>query len=170
MTLQNPLRGRALVYPRAHINTDEIIPARYLNSADEAFVARHAFEDLDPGFAEKVWQGAILVVGENFGCGSSREHAVWALRGAGVAAVVGASFARIFFRNAINSGFLAVECPAAVGATGEGDELEVDVEAGQLRNLTRGDEHEFLPLAGFAREIVEAGGLMPYLAARRDAS
>lgn len=170
MTRQGTLRGRALVYPRAHINTDEIIPARYLHYTDEAFFARHAMEDLDPKFVEKVRQGDILVVGENFGCGSSREHAIWALRGAGVAAVIGASFARIFFRNAINSGFLAVECPTAVGAAREGDELEIDVEAGRLRNLTSGDEHEFVPLAGFVREIVEAGGLMPYIAARRNSS
>lgn len=156
------MKGTAHVYSRPHINTDEIIPARYLNSSEESELARHAMEDIDPDFVSKARPGDFLVVGEDFGCGSSREHAVWALRGAGVAAVIAISYARIFFRNAINNGFLAIECPEAVGSIETGDELELDLKEGVLRNLTRAREHRFVPLTDFAQELLAAGGLLPY--------
>ena len=103
------MKGNAFVYKRNHINTDEIIPARYLTTDKENELAKHAMEDLDKSFVKKVKKGDFIVAGENFGCGSSREHAVWALRGAGIKAVIADSFARIFFRNCINNGFYAIE-------------------------------------------------------------
>lgn len=159
-------KGTAHVYPRAHVNTDEIIPARYLNVHEESALAAHALEDLDPRFAARVKPGDILVAGEDFGGGSSREHAIWALRGAGVAAVVAASFARIFFRNALNNGFLVVECPRAVEVVTTGDEIEIDLPAGCLRNLTRPAEAGFVPLSPFARDLLGAGGLLPWVKSR----
>jgi 3-isopropylmalate/(R)-2-methylmalate dehydratase small subunit len=161
------LKGFAHVYPRAHVNTDEIIPARYLNVHDEATLAKHALADLDPAFVSRVSPGDLVVAGDDFGCGSSREHAIWALRGAGVAAVVAGGFARIFFRNAINNGFLAIECPGAAGAAETGEALELDLSAGTLRNLTRGTERAFVPLSDFAKELLDAGGLLPYVERRR---
>jgi 3-isopropylmalate/(R)-2-methylmalate dehydratase small subunit len=160
------LKGRAHVYGRPHINTDEIIPARYLNVHVEAELAKHAMEDLDPGFTAKVQSGDIVFAGEDFGCGSSREHAVWALRGAGVKAVVATSFARIFFRNALNNGFLALECPAAATLAEPGDDVELDLAAGLLRNRTRNREASFVPLTDFARDLLAAGGLLPYIQAK----
>ncbi|MFN8012068.1 MAG: 3-isopropylmalate dehydratase small subunit [Holophagaceae bacterium] len=160
------LRGRAHVYGRPHINTDEIIPARYLNVHAEAELAKHAMEDLDAAFVAKVRPGDILFAGEDFGCGSSREHAVWALRGAGVQAVVASSFARIFFRNALNNGFLALECPAAATLAEPGDAVELDLEAGVLRNVTRNREASFVPLTDFAQDLLSAGGLLPYIQAK----
>jgi 3-isopropylmalate/(R)-2-methylmalate dehydratase small subunit len=160
------LRGRAHVYGRAHINTDEIIPARHLNVHDEAELAAHAMEDIDPDFVAKVQPGDILLAGEDFGCGSSREHAVWALRGAGIRVVAAASFARIFFRNALNNGFLAIECAGAAELAEPGDEVELDLKAGLLRNLTRQREARFVPLTDFAERLLAAGGLLPYIQAR----
>ena len=167
--LPTSLKGRAHVYGRAHINTDEIIPARYLNVHEEAELARHAMEDIDADFIKRVRPGDFVVAGDDFGCGSSREHAVWALRGAGVRVVVANSYARIFFRNAINNGFLAVECPGAVDDVETGDELEIDLAAGRLRNLTRGTERAFVPVSDFARELITAGGLLPYIKQKRAA-
>ena len=161
------IRGRAHVYARAHINTDEIIPARYLNTHDFAELAKHAMEDIDKDFITRVQPGDILVASEDFGCGSSREHAVWSLRGAGIAAVVASSYARIFFRNSFNNGFLAVECPGAAAETTTGDELEIDVDQGSFRNLTKGTKRDFVPLGEFVHELLDAGGLMPYIAKKR---
>jgi len=157
------LKGRAHTYERPHINTDEIIPARYLNVHEEAELARHAMEDIDTGFISRVKPGDFVIAGEDFGCGSSREHAVWALRGAGIRAVIASSFARIFFRNAINNGFLAIECPEAISQVEAGDELEIDIAGGRLLNLTRGTESTFVPLTDFARELIEDGGLLPHI-------
>lgn len=157
------LKGKAHVYERAHINTDEIIPARYLNVHEEAELAKHAMEDIDQDFVNRVRPGDLVFAGDNFGCGSSREHAVWALRGAGIKAVIAKSYARIFFRNAINNGFLAIECPEAVDAVQNGDEVELDLAAGVMRNLTRGSEARFVPLSDFARELIEDGGLLPHI-------
>jgi len=157
------LKGKAHVYERAHINTDEIIPARYLNVHEEAELAKHAMEDIDKEFVSRVRPGDLVFAGDNFGCGSSREHAVWALRGAGIKAVIAKSYARIFFRNAINNGFLAIECPEAVDAVQNGDEVELDLAAGVMRNLTRGSEARFVPLSDFARELIEDGGLLPHI-------
>ena len=123
------MKGTAHVFKRAHINTDEIIPARYLVTDDEEELARHAMEDIDAAFVDSVSPGDIIVAGADFGCGSSREHAVWALRGAGVACVVAESFARIYYRNSVNNGFFAVECKGIADAVESGDELDVDLRA-----------------------------------------
>lgn len=160
------LRGRAHVYGRAHINTDEIIPARHLNVHDEAMLAQHAMEDIDADFVARVREGDILLAGDDFGCGSSREHAVWALRGAGIRVVAAPSFARIFFRNALNNGFLAIECAEAATLAEPGDELELDLKAGLLRNLSRQREARFVPLTDFAEALLTAGGLLPYIQAK----
>jgi 3-isopropylmalate/(R)-2-methylmalate dehydratase small subunit len=161
--LPTNLKGAAHVYERPHINTDEIIPARYLIVHEEEELAKHAMEDIDTEFVKRVKFGDFLIAGDNFGCGSSREHAVWALRGAGVRAVIARSYARIFFRNAINNGFLAIECPEAVEIVKTGDDLDLDLAAGRLRNLTRGTEASFVPLSDFARELIEDGGLLPHI-------
>jgi len=154
------LSGFAHVYPRAHINTDEIIPARYLTSQDPEFLGKHALEDLDREFVRRVRPGDILVAGEDFGCGSSREHAVWALRAAGIQSVLAASFARIFFRNAINNGFLALECPQASQIVETGDVIELDLEAGRVRIINKNKELRFAPLSPFARQLIDSGGLL----------
>ncbi|CAN5659675.1 3-isopropylmalate dehydratase small subunit [soil metagenome] len=157
--------GRAWVYGD-NVDTDVIIPARYLTSTDEAILAAHALEDLDPGFASSVEVGDVVVAGANFGCGSSREHAPLALKGTGVAAVVASSFARIFFRNAINTGLAILTCPDAVRETHAGDEIEIDLEAGRMRNLTRKLSYEGEPLPAFVMEIVRSGGLVPWIRSR----
>jgi len=160
------MKGYAHVYPRAHINTDEIIPARYLNTDDEGELAEHAMEDLDTEFVKTVQPGDFIIAGDDFGCGSSREHAVWALRGTGLRAVLANTFARIFFRNAVNNGFLAIECPGIVDRVEPGDELEIDVKAGTIRNYTRDETYTFVPIADFALEMIEAGGLLEYIRRR----
>ncbi|MDQ7843267.1 MAG: 3-isopropylmalate dehydratase small subunit [Armatimonadota bacterium] len=161
-------RGRAHVVGH-HIDTDVIIPARYLVTADPADLARHAFEDLDPSLREQIGEGDILIAGENFGQGSSREHAPLALRGLGLAAVVAASFARIFYRNAFNVGLPLLECPAAAGGVRDGDVVEVDFGAGTVRNLTRGDLYRGQPIPEFMQRLVDAGGLVGYIRAQRRA-
>jgi 3-isopropylmalate/(R)-2-methylmalate dehydratase small subunit len=160
--LPTNLKGFAHVYERAHINTDEIIPARYLNVHEESELAKYAMEDIDTAFVKRVKPGDFVIAGDNFGCGSSREHAVWALRGAGVKAVIAKSYARIFFRNAINNGFLAIEADVC-DIVKTGDEVEIDLAAGRLRNLTSGKEASFVPLSDFARELIEDGGLLPHI-------
>jgi len=154
----------AHTYNREHINTDEIIPARYLNTDDHAELAKHCLEDLDPDFVHKVKSGDIIVAGEDFGCGSSREHAVWAIRGAKVQTVIAKSFARIFYRNAINCGFYIIELPDATEKINNGDELEIDYKTGLIKNKTTGIDMKFDPLPDFALEIIEAGGLINKLA------
>lgn len=161
------IRGRAHVFKRANINTDEIIPARYLTAHDEAELALHAMEDISRDFVSRVRPGDLIIAGEDFGCGSSREHAVWALRGAGIAAIVADTFARIFFRNALNNGFLAIECAGLAEITSDGDDIELDLDAGAVRNHTTGASRLFTPLTPFALELLEAGGLLPYVAQRR---
>jgi len=153
----------AHVYKRDHINTDEIIPARYLNTDDKAELAKHCLEDLDVEFTKKVKSGDVIVAGENFGCGSSREHAVWAIRGVGVQSVIAKSFARIFYRNAINNGFYIIESPDALEKINDGDELEIDYKAGLIKNKTAGIDITFNPLPDFALEIIEAGGLLNHI-------
>ena len=158
------MKGRAHVYPRAHINTDEIIPARYLTSDDEAELATHAMEDIDAEFVKSVCAGDFVVSSQDFGCGSSREHAVWALRGAGVQAVIADSFARIFFRNAINNGYAAIELPGASEKISSGDELEVDLEKGYIRNVTTSETYAFTPFPLFVVEMLRCGGLLRKIA------
>lgn len=158
--------AKAHVYKKDHINTDEIIPARYLNMDDEAELALHCMEDIDGEFVNKVQAGDFIVGGDDFGCGSSREHAVWAIRGAKVAAVLAGSFARIFYRNAINCGFLVVELPGIAEKIDNGDELDIDAKNGKIKNLTKGETYDFVPLPDFAMEIIEAGGLLNKLASK----
>lgn len=155
--------GRAHVYKRDHINTDEIIPARYLNTDDKAELARHCFEDLDKDFVNKVKEGDMIVAGEDFGCGSSREHAIWAIRGVKIQTVIAKSFARIFYRNAINNGFYIIESPHAPDGIEDGDELEIDYEKGIIRNIPKGVSYSFFRLPCFALDIINDGGLLNHI-------
>ena len=154
--------GRAFRYGD-NVDTDVIIPARYLTTTDESELARHALEDLDPDFVGDVRAGDAVVAGENFGCGSSREHAPVALKGCGISGVVAASFSRIFFRNAINTGLPIAVCPEAVAATEAGDEIELDVERAVVRNITKGLAFNAEPLPEFVMDIVRAGGLVNWV-------
>lgn len=149
-----------------HVDTDVIIPARYLTTDDPEILAAHAMEDLDPTFADSVRPGDIVFAGENFGCGSSREHAPIALKAAGASAVVAASFARIFFRNAINTGLAVLTSPEAVSVTDAGDEIEIDPASGTIRNVTKGQTFTSEELPPFIVQIVEAGGLVPWVSQR----
>ena len=160
-----PLKGRVHKYGD-HVDTDVIIPARYLNTSDEQELAAHCMEDIDEDFVTRVQPGDMIVGGVNFGCGSSREHAPIAIKTCGVSCVIAKSFARIFYRNALNIGLAIVECPELADETQAGDEVEIDIDAGLGRNLTRGTEHTFPPLAGPAAELVAAGGLVPLVRAR----
>lgn len=153
----------AHVYKKDHINTDEIIPARYLNTDDEKELARHCMEDLDKDFIDKVEQGDCIVAGDDFGCGSSREHAVWALRGAGIQTVIAKTFARIFYRNAINNGFYLIESQDAPEKIHDGDELDIDYKAGTIKNKTTGKDIKFQALPDFALEIINDGGLLEHI-------
>jgi 3-isopropylmalate/(R)-2-methylmalate dehydratase small subunit len=155
--------SKAHVYKRDHINTDEIIPARYLNTDDEKELAKHCMEDLDKDFVKKVKPGDIIVAGDDFGCGSSREHAVWAIRGAKVQTVIAKSFARIFYRNAINCGFYLIELPDPFEKINNGDEIEIDYKNGLIKNRSTGKDIRFDPLPGFALEIINAGGLLEHI-------
>jgi 3-isopropylmalate/(R)-2-methylmalate dehydratase small subunit len=155
------LRGRVHKYG-ANINTDIIIPARYLNTTDPEELAKHCMEDLDADFAARVRPGDIIVADTNFGCGSSREHAPVSIRAAGVGAVIAKTFARIFYRNAINLGLPILECPEAVDGSEAGDELEVELETGAIRNITRGTTFQAKPYPDFMLELVQAGGLVEY--------
>jgi 3-isopropylmalate/(R)-2-methylmalate dehydratase small subunit len=155
--------SKAHVYKRDHINTDEIIPARYLNTDNEAELAKHCMEDLDEEFVKKVKKGDVIVAGEDFGCGSSREHAIWAIRGAGVQTVIAKTFARIFYRNAINNGFYIIESPDALEKINDGDELQIDFKAGLIKNRTAGYDIRFSPLPDFARQIINDGGLLEHI-------
>ena len=155
------LRGKAWKYGD-NVDTDVIIPARYLNVSTPQELARHCMEDIDPTFVGAVQPGDVIVAGENFGCGSSREHAPLAIKGAGVSCVVARSFARIFFRNAVNVGLPILECPAAVDGTETGHQLEIDLEASQVRNATTGQVYQAEPYPPFMMELFYAGGLVPY--------
>ena len=155
--------GKAHIYKRDHINTDEIIPARYLNTDNEKELAKHCLEDLDADFVNKVEKDDCIVAGEDFGCGSSREHAVWAIRGAGVQTVIAKSFARIFYRNAINNGFYIIESPDAIEKINNGDELDIDYKNGAIKNKTTDTEIKFNPLPDFALDIINDGGLLEHI-------
>lgn len=155
------LRGQVWKYGD-NVDTDVIIPARYLNLHTAEELAPHCMEDIDPGFAEAVQPGDMIVAGENFGSGSSREHAPLAMKGAGVSCVVAHSFARIFYRNAINVGLPILESPEAVDDTERGHQLEIDLEMGRIHNLTTGDIYQADPYPPFMMKIIDAGGLVPY--------
>ena len=152
-------QGTAHRYGR-DIDTDVIIPARYLNTSDPAELAKHCLEDLDVDFVNKVTPGDILVAEENFGCGSSREHAPVCIKAAGVACVIAKSFARIFYRNSINIGLPIMECPAAVDAIKAGDEVAVDADKGVITDLTTGESFQVEPFPPFIAQIVAEGGLV----------
>lgn len=159
------LKGSAWTFGR-DVDTDLIIPARYLNMKTAEELGQYCMYDADPEFSKKITPGDIVVAKENFGCGSSREHAPIALKGAGVSVVIAKSFARIFYRNAFNTGLPILVAPDAVDGITEGDELEVDLSTGEIRDLTSQKTYKAEPLPPFMRELVEAGGLLPYLKKR----
>lgn len=144
-----------------NIDTDVIIAARYLNTSEPALLAKHVMEDADPSFSSKVGKGDIMVAGENFGCGSSREHAPIAIKAAGVDIVIAKSFARIFYRNAFNTGLLILECKDT-DKIAEGDKLEVSLDNGSIKNLSKNEEYKFEAMPEFMQELVKAGGLINY--------
>jgi len=151
--------GNAHKYGR-DVDTDVIIPARYLNTSVPEELAKHCMEDLDTGFVAKMQFGDVLVAEENFGCGSSREHAPIAIKAAGVSVVIAKSFARIFYRNAINTGLPIMECPEAVDGITDGDMVTVDADAGTITNETTGKTYHAQPFPPFIKDIVEKGGLI----------
>jgi 3-isopropylmalate/(R)-2-methylmalate dehydratase small subunit len=155
------LRGKVHKYG-ADVNTDVIIPARYLNVYDPAELAQHCMEDLDPDFLKTIKPGDIIIAGSNFGCGSSREHAPLAIKAAGISCIIARSFARIFYRNAMNIGLPILECDDAVDKTGAGDILEVELSTGEIKNITRGLTFKAKPYPAFMLELIEAGGLIEY--------
>jgi 3-isopropylmalate/(R)-2-methylmalate dehydratase small subunit len=160
------MSGRIWVFGD-HVDTDAIIPSRYLHTSDPADLARHCMEGLDADFSHAVQPGDLIVAGENFGCGSSREHAPLAIKAAGVGCVVAKSFARIFYRNAINIGLPIVACPDAVSsAAADGQQWHVDLESGLVRNLTLGTEADFEPFPPFMRALLRDGGLTAHTRTR----
>lgn len=144
-----------------NIDTDIIIAARYLNTSDPEILAKHIMEDADKDFYSKVTKGDIIVAGENFGCGSSREHAPLALKAAGISVIIAKSFARIFYRNSFNTGLLILECQKT-DEINEGDELEIGFSEGIIKNLTQKTEYKFEPIPEFMQELVRSGGLINY--------
>lgn len=159
------LKGTAFVYGD-NVNTDVILPARYLNTSDPTELAAHCMEDLDSSFLKKVKTGDIVVAGDNFGCGSSREHAPVSIKAAGISIVIAKSFARIFYRNAFNVGLPILECPQVEGV-GTGDLLEVDIDTGLIRNQTKKRDFQAKPISPFMKEILESGGLMRWVKKRK---
>jgi len=155
------LKGKVFKYG-ADVNTDVIIPARYLNVSEPDELAKHCMEDIDADFINQVKPGDIIVATTNFGCGSSREHAPLAIKTAGVSCVIARSFARIFFRNAINIGLPLLESAEAVENTSSGDVLEIDLENGKIKNLTNGKSFTAKPYPEFMAELIAAGGLVEY--------
>ncbi len=152
-------QGNAICYGD-NVDTDVIIPARYLNTIDKKELASHCMEDIDAEFVKKVRPGDIMVAGSNFGCGSSREHAPIAIKESGISLVVAKSFARIFYRNAINIGLAIVECPEAAEAIGEGHEVAADLDAGVITDLATGQRFATKPFPPFIQNIITAGGLV----------
>ena len=146
-----------------HVDTDVIIPARHLNTTDHAELASHCMEDLDKDFKKKAETSKIIVAGRNFGCGSSREHAPIAIKASGIGVVIADSFARIFYRNAIDIGLPIIECPAASAAVQNGDELMVDMDTGVITDVTTGETFAAAPLPPFIQEIVNCGGIANYV-------
>jgi 3-isopropylmalate/(R)-2-methylmalate dehydratase small subunit len=149
-----------------NIDTDIIIPAKYLDTTSAEELAAHCMEGLVQDFRAKVKPGDVIVAGANFGCGSSREHAPVAIKAAGISCVIAPSFARIFFRNAINIGLPVMVCAEASATAQEGDEFEIDLGAGEIRNVTKGTTHQAAPFPPFLQEIITAGGLIEHTKAR----
>jgi 3-isopropylmalate/(R)-2-methylmalate dehydratase small subunit len=156
------MKGKAWKFGN-DVNTDEIIPARYLNTIDPDELAAHCMEDADADFAKKVSAGDIIVAGSNFGCGSSREHAPISIKAAGVSCVIAKTFARIFFRNCINTGLPILACPDAAAEIAVGDEVEVDLTAGTIQNVTQGKSYTIPPFPKEMQDIIAAGGLMNFV-------
>lgn len=152
-----------------NVDTDAIIPARYLNTSDPKELAKHVMEDADKEFPSKVKPGDLIIAGRNFGCGSSREHAPIAIKAAGVQAVIAKSFARIFFRNAFNIGLPIFEVPELIDETDEGDEVEIDMDSGEIINLTKGKKYNTKPIPPFMQELIKAGGLIEWTKKRLSA-
>lgn len=155
------IKGKAWVYGD-NVDTDVIIPARYLNTSDPDELAEKCMEDIDKTFAKEVQKGDIMIAGENFGCGSSREHAPIAIKACGVSVVIAKTFARIFFRNSINIGLVILENKDLPDEVSKGDEIEVDVENGIVKNLTTGKEYTTTAYTGAIKDLIEAGGLVNY--------
>lgn len=151
--------GNAIKYGD-NVDTDVIIPARYLNTIDKKELASHCMEDLDKTFITRVKEGDIMVAGNNFGCGSSREHAPIAIKESGISLVIANSFARIFYRNSINIGLAILECPEAVSGINEGDKVEADLDNGVIYNRTTGEEFQTKPFPEFVQKIITSGGLV----------
>ena len=159
------IKGKAHLFGD-NVNTDVIIPARYLNTSDPSELAAHCMEDLDPKFIERVRPGDVLVAGKNFGCGSSREHAPIALKAAGISCIIAQSFARIFFRNALNIGLPILESSEAVSSIREGDPVEVELDKGLIKDLSSGRTFNAQPFPPFMRDLIAEGGLLAYAAKR----
>lgn len=153
------VRGKVFKYGD-NVDTDVIIPARYLNTSDPKILASHCMEDIDPAFASSVKEGDIMVARNNFGCGSSREHAPIAIKASGIACVIAASFARIFYRNAINIGLAILECPAAAENIEAGDQIAIDFDSGVIQNLTKNQQYQAQPFPPFIKSIIEQNGLL----------
>ncbi len=157
------IEGKVFKYGN-DVDTDVIIPARYLNDSSEKALASHCMEDIDPDFVNKVAAGDVIVAGDNFGCGSSREHAPLAIKASGVSLVIANSFARIFYRNSINIGLPILECPQAVEKIGAGDRVEADLSKGEIYDLTTGETFSAQPFPEFIQKIIDDGGLLNHLA------
>ena len=160
------LKGKAHKFG-ADIDTDAIIPARYLNTSDPAELAKHCMEDADKDFMKKMKPGDIIVADKNFGCGSSREHAPIAIKAAGVSCVIARSYARIFYRNAFNMGLPIFESAEAVDGITAGDEVEVDVDSGIIKNITKGETYKAQAIPPFMQELINARGLMKHVAKKQ---
>ncbi|AGB17770.1 3-isopropylmalate dehydratase small subunit [Thermoanaerobacterium thermosaccharolyticum] len=156
------MEGKAIKYGD-NVDTDVIIPARFLNTSDPKELASHCMEDIDKDFKNKVKPGDIMIAGYNFGCGSSREHAPIAIKESGISCVIAKSFARIFYRNAINIGLPILECPDAASAIEDGDMVSVDLETGIIKDITKGIEFKSQPFPEFIKKIIECGGLINYV-------
>ncbi len=160
-------RGKVFKYG-ANVDTDVIIPARYLTTADPDELAAHCMEDLDRSYVERVEPGDVIVAGDNFGCGSSREHAPIAIKASGAGCVIAPSFARIFYRNSINMGLPILESAEAVAALNEGDRVEVDFDSGEILNVDNGEVYQAEAFPPFVRKIIEQGGLVAYTESKRN--
>lgn len=153
------VKGKVFKYDD-NIDTDVIIPARYLNTSDPSELAKHCMEDIDASFAQEVCAGDIIVASKNFGCGSSREHAPLAIKSSGISCVIASSFARIFYRNAINIGLPILECPKVHEDANKGDIIEVNFEDGTIKNVSQNITYKAFPFPPFVQNIIEKGGLM----------
>ena len=151
-----------------NVDTDVIIPARYLNIADKKELATHCMEDIDKHFVDVVKAGDVMVGGFNFGCGSSREHAPMVIKESGISCVIAKTFARIFYRNAINIGLAILECPAASDGIDDGDQVAIDFDTGVITNVTKGETYQAEPFLDFIKDMIQQGGLMASIKARKD--